>query len=72
VVSGGARGLRDSQRETIMALTPFAALARFFLAGHHWMWFLMVPVMGILRYGPDGGRKPGHGRDRGRNRNRGC
>jgi len=37
----------------------------------HWLWFLMIPVMGILLYGPDGGKNTGHGRGRGRNRDRG-
>ena len=68
-VSAGGRGLLASVRETIMALTPFAALAVFFMTGH-WMWFLMIPVMGILMYGPDGGKNTRHGRDRGRNRGR--
>jgi Domain of unknown function (DUF1707) len=68
----GAGGFLENKRDTIIALTPFAALALFFLAGHNWMWFLMVPVMGILMYGPGGGRHAGYGRDRGRNRNRGC
>jgi hypothetical protein len=68
MASSGARGFLESQRETIMALTPFAALVLFFTTGYHWMWFLMVPVMGILLYGPDGGKKPGQGRGRNRRR----
>jgi len=70
VASAGARGLLEGKRETIMALTPFAALVLFFTL-HHWIWFLMIPVMGILLYGPDGGRHGGRGRDRGRNRDSG-
>jgi Domain of unknown function (DUF1707) len=70
MASGGARGFLESKRETIMALTPFAALALFFTTGYQWMWFLMVPVMGILMYGADGGKNAGRGRDRGRNRGR--
>ena len=65
----GARGLLESGRETIMALTPFAALALFFTTGQ-WMWFLMIPVMGILLYGPEGGRKAGRRRSRDRGRGR--
>ena len=65
----GARGFLESGRETIMALTPFAALALFFTTGQ-WMWFLTIPVMGILLYGPEGGRKAGRRRYRGRNRGR--
>jgi hypothetical protein len=70
VAPGSARGFLDGKRETIMALTPFAALVLFFTM-HHWIWFLVIPVMGILLYGPDGGRHAGRGRDRGRNRDRG-
>jgi len=66
----GARGFLESGRETIMALTPFAALALFFTTGQ-WMWFLMIPVMGILLYGPEGGRKAGRRRSRGQSRGRG-
>jgi hypothetical protein len=54
VASSGAGGFLEGKRETIMALTPFLALALFFTTGFHWMWFLMVPVMGILMYGPGG------------------
>jgi hypothetical protein len=57
VVAGGAPGFLEGQRETIMALTPFAALVLFFITGM-WLWFLLVPVMGILLYGADGNRKP--------------
>jgi hypothetical protein len=65
----GARGFLESGRETIMALTPFAALALLFTTGQ-WLWFLMIPVMGILLYGPEGRRKAGRRRPRGRYR--GC
>jgi Domain of unknown function (DUF1707) len=67
---GGPRGLLESKRDTIMALMPFLALALFFTTGYHWMWFLLVPVMGILLYGPDGGQKPRLGRHGGRGRDR--
>jgi hypothetical protein len=55
--TGGASGFLDGRRDTIMALTPFAALALFFITGS-WLWFLLVPVMGILVYGPGGQKKP--------------
>jgi hypothetical protein len=45
-----ARGLRD----TIMALTPFAAIGLFFTGHAPWPVFLAIPVMGILLYGPGG------------------
>jgi hypothetical protein len=54
VTRRGASGLRD----TIMALSPFAAVLLFFMTGN-WLWFLMIPVMGILLYGPEGKKKSG-------------
>ena len=66
--TGGARGFLERGRDTIMALAPFAALALFFTTGQ-WLWFLMIPVMGILLYGPEGGRKAGRRRNRGQSRN---
>jgi hypothetical protein len=39
----------------ILALTPFAALVLFFVAPGGWLWFLAIPVMGIL-LGPAAGR----------------
>ncbi|MDQ1537445.1 MAG: hypothetical protein QOE58_1838 [Actinomycetota bacterium] len=50
------RGFVERNRDTIVALTPFVALALFFTT-HFWVWFLIVPVMGILLYGP-GGKYP--------------
>jgi hypothetical protein len=43
----------ERYRTTVMALTPFAALLLFF-GTHWWEWFLAIPIMGILLYGPDG------------------
>ena len=62
-----AGGLLEGKRDTVMALAPFAALVLFFVT-RSWLWFLMVPVMGILIYGPGGkrsSRQRGRG-DRGR------
>jgi hypothetical protein len=36
-----------------MALTPFVAVGLFFLFGYNWLWFLLIPVMGILLFGAD-------------------
>jgi hypothetical protein len=66
VASRDVRGFMDRKRETIMALTPFIALALFFTTGFNWLWFLLVPVMGILVYGPDGGKNADRGRGKGR------
>jgi len=57
VASPGASGALEGKRDTIIALTPFAALFLFFMTGS-WLWFLMIPVMGILLYGPGGTKKP--------------
>jgi hypothetical protein len=43
----------ERYRTTVMALTPFIALLLFFLTDT-WLWFLMIPIMGVLLYGPDG------------------
>lgn len=40
-------------RDTVMALTPLLAVVLFF-ATKSWLWFLAIPIMGILLYGPDG------------------
>jgi hypothetical protein len=48
----------------VMALTPFVALLLFFATGHHWQWFLIIPIAGILVRGPHGGHGH-HGRARG-------
>ena len=47
-------------RETIMSVTPIAALILFFVT-HSWLWFLAIPLMGALLYGRDRGRgRRGH------------
>ncbi|HYO18183.1 MAG TPA: DUF1707 domain-containing protein [Dermatophilaceae bacterium] len=62
VSASGGGGFLEGKRETIIALTPFAALILFFVT-HSWLWFLMVPVMGILLFGP-GGKRNQPGRER--------
>jgi hypothetical protein len=47
--------LPDRTRETIMSLTPLLALVLFFVT-HSWLWFLAIPIVGILLYGSDRGR----------------
>jgi hypothetical protein len=58
VTRRGTSGFLEGKRDTIMALVPFAALILLFLTGS-WLWFLMIPVMGILLYGPEGKKKSG-------------
>ncbi|GAA2449349.1 hypothetical protein GCM10009857_11760 [Agromyces soli] len=62
----GGRGIRPlggAVGATIMALVPFAALALFFLSGTYgsytwsWIWFLLIPVAGIIIYGPGSTRR---------------
>ncbi len=55
-------GMLGRHRDTVMALTPFIALALFFLT-YRWLWFLLIPVMGILLFGADD--RKGRGRRRG-------
>ena len=57
-VAGPPRGLLGDvvparYRDTVMALTPFAAVLLFFVT-RSWLWFLAIPVMGILLYGAEG------------------
>jgi hypothetical protein len=57
-VAGARRSPLDDlvptrHRDTVMALTPFLAVVLFF-ATKSWLWFLAIPIMGILLYGADG------------------
>jgi hypothetical protein len=53
-------------RSTIMALTPLLAVVLFFKT-ETWLWFLAIPIMAILLYGPE----DRNARRRDRNRRRG-
>jgi hypothetical protein len=55
-------GVVGRYRDTVMALTPFVALALFFWT-QTWLWFLAIPVMGIPLFGADD--RKGRGRRRG-------
>jgi hypothetical protein len=57
MAAGDTPGFLEGRRDTIIALTPFVALVLFFLT-RTWVWFLMIPVMGIVLYGPAGRRDP--------------
>lgn len=45
---------------TVMAIVPFVSLALFFVTGsalswsYSWLWFALIPVAGIIIYGPNG------------------
>ncbi|MDF2442589.1 MAG: hypothetical protein JWR01_792 [Subtercola sp.] len=66
-------GQRGSTSVLIVSIAPFVALVLFFITAHFsgytyaWLWFLLVPVTGILVYGGSG-RGPGRDRDRDRDR----
>ena len=53
-----SRALGGRIGDTIMALTPFIAVGLFFLTGFlggfvwAWLWFLLIPIVGIIIYGP--------------------
>ncbi len=49
------RRLDTQVRNTIMGVAPILALVLFFVT-KSWLWFLLVPVVGILLYGPSGDR----------------
>ncbi|GAA4067322.1 DUF1707 SHOCT-like domain-containing protein [Agromyces indicus] len=55
-----SRALGGRVGDTVMALTPFLALALFFLFGFaggfvwSWLWFLIIPIVAIVIYGPTG------------------
>ena len=55
-----SRALGGRVGDTVMALTPFLALALFFLTGFaggfawSWLWFLIIPIVAIIIYGPSG------------------
>jgi uncharacterized protein DUF1707 len=51
--SQGLIQVSDRARETIMAVTPLVALVLFFVTDFTWLWFLAIPLVGILLYGPD-------------------
>jgi len=61
--SASSRALGGRVGATIMALTPFIAVVLFFLFGFFvsflwsWLWFLLIPVAGIIIYGPGSARR---------------
>ncbi|MGI8881300.1 MAG: DUF1707 SHOCT-like domain-containing protein [Jatrophihabitans sp.] len=61
---GGALGGRVGA--TVVAVSPFIALA-LFLITQQWWWFLLIPAAGAVVYGGLG-HNDHHGRDRQRNR----
>lgn len=60
---GRRRPLGGAIGATIMALTPFIAILLFFLTSFtvgwawSWLWFLLIPVAGIVIWGPYSGER---------------
>ena len=52
---GGLPHLGCRARNTLMGLAPLVAVVLFFLT-RSWMWFLLVPVVGLIVYGANGDR----------------
>jgi hypothetical protein len=50
-----------------VSLSPFVALILFFTTGEHWEWFLAIPIVGLIVYGPSNQHSGDH-RDRDRRR----
>jgi hypothetical protein len=55
---GGRDALGGRFGETLVALSPFIALALFFLFRFEWFVFLLIPIAGVLVYGGSHGRRP--------------
>jgi hypothetical protein len=62
--ASGPRALGGRVGATIMALVPFLALALFLILGFTigawawaWVFFLLIPVAGIVIYGPASSRR---------------
>jgi hypothetical protein len=70
----GNRGFLDGRRDTIMAVAPLVAVVLFFVT-KVWIWFLVIPMLGIVLYGPGGSRdrgsRDGGSREPNRTRRRG-
>jgi hypothetical protein len=49
--------LPDPWGAWLVSLSPFVALILFFATGNTWQWFLIVPIAGLIGYGPYGHRR---------------
>jgi hypothetical protein len=67
--ASGNREFLDGKRQTIMALAPPVAVLLFFTT-HTWVWFLMIPILGVVLYGPGGRSRQGRSEERNRARGR--
>ncbi|QAY72403.1 DUF1707 domain-containing protein [Agromyces protaetiae] len=61
---GSSRALGGAWGATIMAFVPFLALGLFFIAGFawggwawSWLFFLLIPIAGVVIYGPASDRR---------------
>lgn len=49
----GLPGMSSRVRNTFMGLAPILCLVLFFVT-KSWLWFLLIPVVGVVLYGPRG------------------
>lgn len=62
---GRAGGREPSSRSGLLAVSiiPFVSVILFFITGYawgyqySWLWFLLIPLVGAIVYGTDGGRR---------------
>ncbi|MDP9825177.1 DUF1707 SHOCT-like domain-containing protein [Kineosporia succinea] len=49
----GVLSLPEPYATTVVSITPILAVILFFVT-HTWLWFLAIPIVALLVYGPDG------------------
>ncbi|WP_285595547.1 DUF1707 domain-containing protein [Kineosporia sp. NBRC 101731] len=67
VPSRGVLNIAEPYATTIVSITPILAVILFFVTGT-WIWFLAIPIVALLVYGPDG--REGTGPEAARRRER--
>ncbi|WP_158864218.1 DUF1707 SHOCT-like domain-containing protein [Leifsonia sp. AG29] len=63
--TGWGEPARSSNRTSLIlvSIMPFVSLILFFITGYvwgfqySWLWFLLIPLVGAISYGVDGGRR---------------
>ncbi|MGH1548837.1 DUF1707 SHOCT-like domain-containing protein [Leifsonia poae] len=63
--NGAGAGREPASRWGLLAVSiiPFVSLILFFITGavwgyqYSWLWFLLIPLVGAITYGPDAGRR---------------
>ncbi|MCD5351890.1 DUF1707 SHOCT-like domain-containing protein [Kineosporia mesophila] len=67
VPSRGVLNIAEPYATTIVSITPILAVILFFVT-RTWLWFLVIPIVALLVYGPDG--REGTGPEAARRRER--